>query len=71
MRFYWDLNNKEKFIRSLWMGSLGLLFLYAVVWYCVDDETTKIIIPTIFTILYAAELFYRYHKWRNKEISRE
>lgn len=67
--FYWNLDNKEKFIRSLWMGLLALLFLYVVVWYCVDDLTIKIVFPIGFTILYIIGLSYRYHKIKkmNKE----
>ena len=64
--FYWNLDNKEKFIRSLWMGLLALLFLYVVVWYCVDDLTIKIVFPITFTILFIVSLFYRYRKM-NKE----
>jgi len=62
MKFYWNLDNKEKFIRSLWTGLLALLFLYVVVWYCVDDITIKIVLPITLTILYIASLFYRYNK---------
>lgn len=64
--FYWNLNNKEKFNRSLWMGLVALLFLYVVVWFSVDDLTTKIVIPIILTALYVVDLFYRYRKSKNE-----
>ncbi len=60
--FYWNLDGKGKFIRSLWTGLLALLVLYVVVWYCVDDLTIKIGLPITLTILYIAGLFYRYRK---------
>lgn len=66
MKFYRNLDNKEKFIRSLWTGLLALLFLYVVVWYCVDDLTIKIVLPITLTILYSAGLFYRYNKSKNE-----
>lgn len=66
--FYWNLNNKEKFVRSLWTGLLALLFLYVVVWYYVDDLTIKIVFPITLTIVYIAGLFYRYYKCRNNEM---
>lgn len=64
--FYWNLNNKEKFIRSLWTGLLALLFLYVVVWYCVDDLTIKIEILIVCTTLYVFDLFDRYYKYKNE-----
>jgi len=64
--FYWNLNNKEKFIRSLWTGLLALLFLYVVVWYCVDDLTLKIEIIIVCTTLYVIDLFDRYYKYKNE-----
>ncbi len=64
--FYWNLDNKEKFIRSLWMGLLALLFLYVVVWYYVDDLIIKIVLPITLTILYIVGLFYRYNKMKNE-----
>lgn len=62
--FYWNLNNKEKFIRSLWTGLLALLFLYVVVWYCIDDLTLKIEILIVCTMLYVIDLFDRYYKYK-------
>ena len=56
--FFWQLDNKEKFIRALWMGLLVLIFLYAVVWYNSGD----FIIPIVLTVLYFADLSFRYKK---------
>lgn len=56
--FFWQLDNKEKFIRALWMGLLVLIFLYAVVWYNSGDFT----IPIVLTVLYFADLSLRYKK---------
>lgn len=56
--FFWQLDNKEKFIRALWMGLLALLFLYAVVGYKSADFT----IPILLTFLYIAYLGLRYKK---------
>lgn len=62
--FYWNLDNKGKFIRALWTGLLALLFLYVVVWYFVDDLTVKIALPIILTTLYVFGLFYRFNKMK-------
>ena len=64
--FYWKLNKKGKFLRSLWVGLLALLFLYVVSWYYVDDLTIKIALPIAFTILYVIDLFYRYRKMKKE-----
>lgn len=56
--FFWQLDNKQKFTRALWTGLLVLLFLYAVVWY-VDIDFT---IPIVLTVLYIADLVFRYKK---------
>lgn len=60
--FYWNLNDKEKFIRSLWTGVLALIFLYVVIGYYVDD--IEIGVPIAFTLLYVVGLFFRYRKWK-------
>lgn len=62
--FFWQLDNKEKFIRALWMGLLGLIFFYAVVWYNSADFT----IPIFFTVLYIADLGLRYKKMKRSKV---
>lgn len=63
--FYWNLDNKGKFIRSLWSGALALIFLYLVAWSYADNFVMKIGIPIILTLLYVVGVFYRYRKWKN------
>lgn len=63
--FYWDLDDKGKFIRSLWTGALALIFLYVVVWYYVDDLATRIGVPIVSTLLYVVGLLFQYRKWKN------
>lgn len=58
MKFFWQLDNKGKFIRALWMGLFALLFLYVVVWY----YSANITIPIVLTVLYIADLGLRYKK---------
>ncbi|QDQ03040.1 hypothetical protein FOH38_22760 [Lysinibacillus fusiformis] len=62
--FYWNLNDKEKFIRSSWTGASALIFLYLVVGYYVDDLKTKIGVPIVLTLLYVVGLFFQYRKWK-------
>ena len=61
--FFWQLDNKEKFIRALWIGLLVLIFLYAAVWYNSADST----IPIVLTVLYFADLSLRYKKMKRSE----
>ena len=62
--FFWQLGNKEKFIRALWMGLLALVFLYAAVWYYSADYT----IPIVLTVLYIADLGLRYKKIKRSKV---
>lgn len=64
--FYWNLNTKEKFFRSLWTGLLTLLVLYIAVWFLVDDATLKIALPITLTALYAVTLFIKYRKLKKE-----
>lgn len=64
MNFFWQLNNKEKFVRTLWMGLLALIFLYAVVWHYAADIT----IPIVLTVLYIADLGLRYKKIKRSKV---
>lgn len=62
--FFWQLDNKEKFIRALWMGLLALTFLYTIVWYNSADFT----IPIVLTVLYIADLGLRYKKMKQSKV---
>ncbi|EMR07222.1 hypothetical protein C772_00867 [Bhargavaea cecembensis DSE10] len=69
--FYWELDAKGKFIRSLWSGFLALLFLYWAVWFvpahpAFDNEFFKLWVPIVFTLLYFASLVYKYRKWKKE-----
>ena len=39
--FFWQLDEKEKFIPALWTGVLALIYLYVVCWYVSDDLMKK------------------------------
>ena len=60
--FFWELDNKGKFIRALWTGLLALVFLYGVCWYFVDDLLIKTVIPFALTIIFITDLALRYKK---------
>ncbi|TSI02539.1 hypothetical protein [Lysinibacillus sp. BW-2-10] len=67
--FFWQLNAKEKFFRSLWGGLLAFPFLYFVCWFFVDDSILlKIWTPMILTLLYFLELLFRYLRWKKSKI---
>lgn len=63
--FYWNLSDKEKFIRSLWTGLVALLILYIVVSKYVDDLTMKILLLLASAVLYLIDLLIRYNKWKS------
>lgn len=62
MKFFWELNNKGKFIRVFWMGLIALLILYVVCWFVVDDVEIKMVIPIVSTIIYIFDLILRYKR---------
>ena len=62
--FFWELDNKEKFIRALWTGLLALVFLYVICWYFVDDLLIKIVIPLALTVIFITDLALRYKKMK-------
>jgi hypothetical protein len=66
--FFWELTNKQKFIRSLWTGLIALGLLYFVVFTYGEGLLITIILPVILTIVYLIDLWYRYLKYKsNKE----
>ena len=66
--FFWELDNKEKFIRAFWTGLLALIILYAVCWYLVDDLIIKIVLPVALTIIYIVDLVFRYKKMKRMKV---
>ena len=63
--FFWNLDNRGKFIRSLWSGALALLFLYGVVWFYAENFGMRLGVPITLTLLYIVDVLYRYRKWKN------
>ena len=62
--FFWQLDQKEKFIRVLWSGLFVLLFLYCVAWY----KGLNFTIPIVLTILYIVDIGFRYSKIKRSKV---
>jgi hypothetical protein len=56
--FLWNLDAKEKFVRTFWIGLFALIVLYAAVWY----KDIHLAIPIIFTVVYLIDLWRMYKK---------
>ncbi len=65
--FYWNLSDKEKFIRSLWGGVLALLLLYFAAYMYEGDTFVKIYLPIIVTLCMLISLVYKYRKYKKTE----
>lgn len=70
--FYWELDAKGKFIRTLWGGPLALAFLY---WALAgleghpdfDNVYIRAWLPVIATLIVLVDLVYLYRKWKKEE----
>lgn len=65
--FYWNLSDREKFIRSLWTGIFALLFLYFAAYTYEGSLFVKLYLPIIATILMLLSLVYKYRKYKKTE----
>lgn len=62
--FYWNLSDREKFIRSLWTGVLALSFLYVAVYLYEGSLFVKFYLPIFVTIAMVVSLFLKYQKYK-------
>ncbi|MEZ0480374.1 hypothetical protein [Planococcus sp. SSTMD024] len=62
--FYWNLSDREKFIRSLWTGVLALGFLYFAAYMYEGGSFIKLYLPIIVTIGILISLIYKYRKYK-------
>lgn len=62
--FYWNLSDKEKFIRSLLAGVLALVFLYFAAYTYEGSLFVKLYLPIIVTIGMVISLVYKYRKYK-------
>ena len=65
--FYWNLSDREKFIRSLWTGVLAVGFLYFAAYMYEGDTFVKIYLPIIVTLCMLISLVYKYWKYKKAE----
>ncbi|GKW46938.1 hypothetical protein NCCP2050_26300 [Planococcus sp. NCCP-2050] len=62
--FYWNLSDREKFIRSLWTGVLALGFLYVVVYMYEGGPFVKFYLPITVTLVMLISLIFKYRKYK-------
>jgi hypothetical protein len=62
MKFFWQLNDQQKFDRALWGGLVSLIFLFIVVLLYMENTTNKIGLIIFMVIIYLADLTFRYRK---------
>ncbi|KZE37185.1 hypothetical protein AV656_11435 [Bhargavaea cecembensis] len=74
--FYWELDARGKFIRSLWGHPLALAFLYWAISLpserpIFDTVFMKVWLPLIATLVVLVDLVYLYRKWKKEEESKQ
>ncbi|WP_341963413.1 hypothetical protein NM897_16810 (plasmid) [Planococcus maritimus] len=62
--FYWNLSDREKFVRSLWTGVLVLVFLYFAAYMYEGGSFVKLYLPIIVTIVMLISLVFKYRKYK-------
>lgn len=62
--FYWNLNEKEKLVRSFWFGLVAILLLALVVWKFIEDPLTAVIIVSILTVIYLIDISIKFRKYK-------
>lgn len=60
--FYWNLSDREKFVRSLWGGCGALLLLYIAAYTYEGDPFVKFYLPLVATGCMILSFVYKYHK---------
>ncbi|WP_107838356.1 hypothetical protein [Metasolibacillus meyeri] len=64
--FYWNLNTKEKLIRSAWTGIVALVFLYMVLAFSLNDLSNQLFIGIGITVLYIFYIALLYRKLKRE-----
>lgn len=62
--FYWNLNDREKFVRSLWGGCGALLLLYMAAYTYEGGAFIKFYVPFLVTVCMLLSFIYQYRKMK-------